>query len=214
MDLKQIREKEIELRKNGKKTNINTPEMQDLRWRSYGKTRKQLMPAMIEMYDYICGKVECGSLLDVGCGEGKIIWNLIGTCEFLVGVDISALRIWWNIQETRPVGHEQFDNVYFLFSHAENLVFEDNSFDYVTCTATLEHVSEPRIAITEIMRVLKSDGKAFFGIPIEPAPNQPLNSPDHYHFYTDEKSILKLFDGLNVLSTKLIKPNLIVEIKK
>jgi len=63
------------------------------------------------------------------------------------------------------------------------------------------------------MRVLKSDGKAFFGIPIEPAPNQPLNSPDHYHFWVDEKSILKLFNGLNVISTKLIKPNLIVELK-
>jgi len=212
MDLKQIREKEIELRKNGKKTNINTPEMQDLRWRSYGKTRKQLMPAMIEMYNYICGKVECGSLLDVGCGEGEIIRNLMGKCEFLVGADISPLRIWWNIQEV--IEMDASDQVTFLFSHAENLVFEDNSFDYVTCTATLEHVSNPRVAITEIMRVLKSDGKAFFGIPIEPAPNQPLNSPDHYHFWVDEKSILKLFNGLNVLSTKFINPNLIVEIKK
>jgi ubiquinone/menaquinone biosynthesis C-methylase UbiE len=212
MDLKQIRANEIERRKRGEKTNINTPEMQDLRWRSYGKTRKQLMPAMIEMYDYICSKVGFGSFLDVGCGEGEIIWSLMGKFELLVGVDISPVRIWWNIQ--KAIEMEASDCVLFLYSDAENLVFEDNSFDNVTCTATIEHVTNTAKAISEIMRVLKPRGKAFFGIPIEPAQNQPIKSPDHYNFYTDEKSILKLFDGLNIVSTKFIKPNLIVEINK
>jgi len=215
MDLKQIREKEIELRKNGKKTNINTPEMQDLRWRSYGKTRKQLMPAMIEMYDYICGKISDGSFLDVGAGEADIIWGLVSEnkCDEYYGVDISQVRIDWNNEKLLTSKYKN-DNVFFLFSDAEQLPFPDGYMSAISCTATLEHVTNPIKVINEIMRVLKPDGKAFFGIPIEPAPNQPLNSPDHYHFWVDEKSILKLFNGLNVLSTKFINPNLIVEIKK
>lgn len=213
MDLKEIRAGEIERRKRGEKTNINTPEMQDLRWKSYGKSRKQLMPAMIEMYDYICDRVSGGRFLDVGAGEGELIWKLASNnkCDEYYGVDISQVRIDWNNEKLQTL---KYDNVYFMFSYARDLIFGDNSFDFVATTATLEHVTHPKKAISEIMRVLKPGGKAFFGIPIEPAKLQPINSPDHYNFYTDEQEILNLFDGLNVISTKLINPNLIVEIQK
>lgn len=212
--LTQIRNEEIKKRKQGSKTNINIPSMLDLRWRSLGKGRKNLMPAMIEMYNYIISKINGGDFLDVGCGEAEIIWRLLkeNKCERLVGIDISSIRIWWDIQEAMK--REVSDYVSFLFSYAETLVFEDESFDYVANTATLEHITEPQKAISEIMRVLKRNGTAFFGVPIEPNENQPIKSPDHYHFWKSEKEVLGLFNNLKVVSTKFINPNLIVEIKK
>lgn len=211
-----IREQEIARRKKGKKTNINTPTMQDLRWRSYGKGRKNLMPAMIEMYDYIVNKVPfpTGNILDVGVGEGEIIWRLDKANKGLElwGVDISPLRIFWNIQKVKD--NLTKINIRFLVCNAENLVFDDDYFGCAISTATIEHLTNPRKAISEMMRVLKVGGVAFLGIPIESNPNQPIHSPDHYNFYKKESEILELFKGLNVVSTKLIKPNFIVEIVK
>lgn len=212
--LDEIRQEEIKKRKQGKKTNINTPFMQDLRWRSYGKGRKNLMPAMIEMYNYIISRIDGGSFLDSGCGEAEIIWRLLkeNKCNKLVGIDISSVRIWWDIQEAMK--REVSNYVSFLFSYAEMLVFEDESFDYVANTATLEHITEPQKAISEIMRVLKKSGTAFFGVPIEPNENQPIKSPDHFWFWQDKSEVLQLFKELNIVSTKFINPNLVIEIKK
>jgi SAM-dependent methyltransferase len=46
-----------------------------------------------------------------------------------------------------------------------NLPFSDNQFDAVLIIAVLEHVVEPHVAVNEISRVLKYNGKVFSGIP-------------------------------------------------
>lgn len=48
---------------------------------------------------------------------------------------------------------------------ATNLPFSDSQFDAVFVIAVLEHVVEPQVAVNEISRVLKYDGKVFSGIP-------------------------------------------------
>lgn len=214
--LEEIRGKEREYRKTGKKNNINTPEMQDLRWHSYGKARKQLMPAMIAMYDYICDKVTGDNFLDVGCGEAALIWQLVsnGKCNEYYGIDISQIRIVWNNEKLKTPEFSHYDNIYFLFSYAEELPFPNEYMDIVVCTVTIEHITYPKKAIDEIMRVLKKEGCALFGIPIEADPTQYLKSPDHYHFWKSEEEILSLFKDYNVISTKFIDPNLIIEVNK
>lgn len=47
-----------------------------------------------------------------------------------------------------------------------NLHFEDHSFDVVICNHVLEHVVEDRRAISEIHRVLRPHGSAYFSVPI------------------------------------------------
>jgi len=67
------------------------------------------------------------SLLEVGCGEGKIINPLIGKYNRICGVDISdeALK---NVKTSKIKGR------------AENLPLTSNSFDIVLCCEVLEHL--------------------------------------------------------------------------
>jgi ubiquinone/menaquinone biosynthesis C-methylase UbiE len=43
----------------------------------------------------------------------------------------------------------------YIKSNIENLPFEDNSFDIVTCHHTIEHIINPGKAISELKRVAK-----------------------------------------------------------
>ena len=93
----------------------------------------------IEKYDLKDKKV-----LEIGCGRGAF-QDLI---EDWIGVDISS--------EVTNFLHKPFK-----VAEAENLPFEDNSFDAIWSITTLEHVINPEKALEEIIRVLKPDGVAY-----------------------------------------------------
>ena len=46
------------------------------------------------------------------------------------------------------------------------LIFDDNMFDIIVCSAVLAHIKEDTIALKEIYRVLKPNGAALIEIPI------------------------------------------------
>lgn len=48
-----------------------------------------------------------------------------------------------------------------------NLPFQDNSYDVVFCNHVLEHIEDDKKAMSELFRVLKSDGYGIFQIPQE-----------------------------------------------
>lgn len=58
---------------------------------------------------------------------------------------------------------------------AHDLPFSDEEFEMILCTEVLEHIKDPRRAITEMKRVLKSDGVLVlttrFVYPIHDSPN-------------------------------------------
>jgi ubiquinone/menaquinone biosynthesis C-methylase UbiE len=97
-------------------------------------------------------------VLDVGCGSGYFERHyLIGKVERVRAVDVNAAAIAYAQQRG---GREHF-----IVAPAENLPFEDASFDKVLCLDTLEHVEDARAAISEIHRVLKTDGLLVLSVP-------------------------------------------------
>ena len=68
--------------------------------------------------------------------------------------------------------------------------FDDNSFDVVFCNHVMEHVREDRLAMSEILRVLRPGGWAIIQIPVfSPRPDTTIEDPT----ITDPKEREKLF---------------------
>ena len=51
-------------------------------------------------------------------------------------------------------------------SSAENIPIEDNTFDCVVATELLEYISDPKVVMEEVYRVMKVDGHAFISVPL------------------------------------------------
>ncbi len=96
------------------------------------------------------------TVLEVGTGEGEHAFKLLKyTDANYTGVDIS--------QKSLDVAHshlKQFRGRYVLQKdNANALSFNDNSFDAVFCAATLHHMENPYLMISEMARVLKHGGR-------------------------------------------------------
>lgn len=95
-------------------------------------------------------------ILEVGCGCGSLLALLQATNE-VVGIDAAAD----GIAACRARGIEGRC----LDPSSEPLPFTDNSFDFVICLETLEHMMNPYYALTEMRRVLGSGGRLICSVP-------------------------------------------------
>lgn len=92
-----------------------------------------------------------GRLIDIGCGEKPLQKYVSHYIAEHVGVD----------HEGTFHDRSKVDR----FGSAYNLPFEAESFDSALCTAVLEHLEEPELAIRECFRVLKPGGFAIYSVP-------------------------------------------------
>lgn len=84
------------------------------------------------------------SLLDVGCGDGRITNQLADRISRIVGVDASAAALRYVNGQTRQGPVDQLD-------------FPDDSFDMVSCLEVIEHLPEGvfEACLAEIQRVAR-----------------------------------------------------------
>jgi ubiquinone/menaquinone biosynthesis C-methylase UbiE len=85
-----------------------------------------------------------GKILDVGCGTG-IIYDLYPEQE-IIGIDVS----------NGMLSHHKGVH---LYGSAENIPFDNDTFDCVVCRSVLHHLPDTKKALKEILRVLKPGGK-------------------------------------------------------
>jgi SAM-dependent methyltransferase len=104
-----------------------------------------------------------GRLLDVGCGRGYFLARVREARPDLelVGCDVVD----------KSDGSFRFETAFI-----EKLPFPDRSFDIVTCSHTLEHITNPQAAVAELKRVAK---RALFVV----VPRQ------RYYFYTLDEHV-------------------------
>jgi ubiquinone/menaquinone biosynthesis C-methylase UbiE len=86
-----------------------------------------------------------GRVLDLGCGTG-FNQRFLSNGQTYVGIDPLRLK-----------GAKQY-NFPFLLGMAEYLPFRDNSFDSAVCIATLDHVGDPGMVVSESLRILRPGG--------------------------------------------------------
>jgi ubiquinone/menaquinone biosynthesis C-methylase UbiE len=97
------------------------------------------------------------SILDVATGTGRLPRTLLAQRSFrghIVALDLSARML--ARAQTNLAEHD--GRVTWLRHDAQQLPFEDNHFDVVTCLEALEFFPRPQEAIREMARVLKPGG--------------------------------------------------------
>jgi ubiquinone/menaquinone biosynthesis C-methylase UbiE len=93
-------------------------------------------------------------ILDVGCGTGRIIGQLLKRTKHVEGTDVS--------EEMLDVAKKRFPNVSFFRSDIEKRIpRKGNTYDKITCSLVLQFISNLERTLSEFHRVLKPRGKVF-----------------------------------------------------
>jgi 2-polyprenyl-3-methyl-5-hydroxy-6-metoxy-1,4-benzoquinol methylase len=105
------------------------------------------------------------SVLEVGCEAGNLMVRL-PECNRLVGVDISDVALHDAENRFRSIGR----TAEFLSCDAtERLPFCKGEFSVIICAEVLEHVSEPRKVIENILRISEPTTRIILSVPNEEA---------------------------------------------
>lgn len=119
-----------------------------------GSHARQLYPFILKKVFNTKGKC----ILDIGCGTGELMLQIFNedSSYQLTGLDLSP--------EMLKVAKNKLGfNANFVLGDAENLPFDDNSFDSIICNDSFHHYPRPQIALIEMNRVLKKNGLLIIG---------------------------------------------------
>ncbi len=133
--------------------NTFTTEIASAHLKSDNPIHQRLLKAYIAAAPYIAG-----SLLEVGCGEGRGVEVLSKYAEEYLGLD--------KIQEV--IDHLSRKYPSLKFQQAVIPPFQeiaDNSFDRVVSFQVIEHIQNDKLFLEEIYRVLKPGGFAIISTP-------------------------------------------------
>jgi SAM-dependent methyltransferase len=97
-----------------------------------------------------------GRLLEIGSGMGHLVGQLEDTFETF-GMDLNH----WAVEQSKAV----IDESALQTASAEELPFEDNSFDVIIIKHIVEHLPNPEKAIAEIGRVTAPGGVLILSTP-------------------------------------------------
>lgn len=131
-----------------------------------------------------------GRVLDCGCNDGTYIEAVRLAGHNTVGVDIIPLNI--------DRAHILYPDNEFYIMDCEDLKFEDECFDTVVFTETIEHLVDPRKALREIHRVLRKGGRLLC------TTTYIKGEPTHYQDFHDPDVFLRLLEEFFVIGTASI----------
>lgn len=107
-------------------------------------------------WNFVLSEVTKGKLLDIGCATGNFLYHQINNKSWeLIGLEVNKSAI--KIARSRGL------NV--LEGSIDIHTFEKNVFDVVTLWDVLEHLNDPKKALSDISCILKPEGLIILRIP-------------------------------------------------
>ncbi len=110
----------------------------------------------------LCGNLTNKIVLDAGCGQGYLSYELVNRGADVVGIDGSTTLIKFAVQNYTKKG---FALQYFVHDLTKPLRFSNATFDIVVCNMVLMDFNPLESAMKEFQRVLKLGGSFIFSIP-------------------------------------------------
>lgn len=132
-------------------------------------------------------------VLDVGCGNGWAAGYLVPKGHRVVSMDISTKNPVDSLKRTESVNHAA------VTADVFNMPFRDGAFDYIIASEVMEHVADPVLFVSCLLKVLKKDGKIIITTPYNEKIEYCLcvhcnrMTPLHAHLHSfSEKNVLQL----------------------
>jgi len=166
----------------------------------YFEWRKQRSLSAIEKIENF-KKMKGLKILDVGCGYGSLMSNLLEKGAYVVGVDVDkdSFKFATKFMKGKK-------NAKVILVKDEKLPFKKNSFDIVFLFDVIEHVNKPAVSIDECCRVLKPGGFVY----VEFTPYYSLVGHHLYDYakwpihILPEKYIKKIVYGKKIQSSSTV----------
>ncbi len=121
----------------------------DLRWRNY------IINTLTFLHNW--EKIQPQAMiLDVACGTGEFERLLLekNPTQKIVGIDISEKML-----DLARQKYDAFSNVEFQQASVHSLPFDSDYFDVVVCANSFHFFDQPQLALQEMKRVVKPNGK-------------------------------------------------------
>jgi SAM-dependent methyltransferase len=96
------------------------------------------------------------TVLDVACGPGLVVLALAKIAGHVTGLDLTPAML----DKARELQRQRgLENVSWQLGRADSLPYPDASFDAVVTRFAFHHLTEPRAALAEMIRVCRSSGR-------------------------------------------------------
>ena len=97
---------------------------------------------------------------DICCGSGDFLIHVAKefNLSYACGVDHSKVSV---VHARKICKNLDLKNVEFMVGDATSLLFEDNSFDFVSCRLSFQVFPNPHLIMKEMFRVLKPGGRIY-----------------------------------------------------
>jgi 2-polyprenyl-3-methyl-5-hydroxy-6-metoxy-1,4-benzoquinol methylase len=127
---------------------------------------------VLRTVDRIARTTEIRRLVNVGCGEGDIDREFRGYSGRLSACDLNE----GDVAHARALNND-VDTIEYCVADAQQLPYEDASFDVACCLEVIEHVADPRACLRELARIIRADGHVVLTCPSArfPFTYDPLN---------------------------------------
>lgn len=132
-------------------SSLSKEQLQDVVVRGWPRNRVEAIVAM-------GGKGDC--ILDIGCGNGHLLYQFRDSFKKLVGLEYSAHRL-----SQAKANLIDFNFVPLQGSAEDMSTIETNSVDRIVSADTVEHVPDVYLAAKEMYRVLKPNGTLVINTP-------------------------------------------------
>jgi len=93
-------------------------------------------------------------VLEIGCGDGRSLKTVVKKTKHITGIDHDQTAVDHARENLNDISEAKFEK-----ADADNLPYEDSSFDSVLCLTTFANFGDKKFkALEEMKRVLKDDG--------------------------------------------------------
>lgn len=98
-----------------------------------------------------------GKILEIGVGTGNLAGKFLQNKYHIIGIDQSRQML--------AVAKEKYPKLHVRLGEFLKILYENQTFDVIVSTYAFHHLNEEekRVAIAEMMRVLKKDGRIILG---------------------------------------------------